>query len=93
MQGKRGRPSLEDEFEKTAKLYFQTAEIMRAVKEAEHRAYQAWQVLVNEARVKEKEYAVILRALLEMNDRVNAKRAKEITRLPANVIPMEQKGG
>jgi len=35
----------------------------------------------------------ILRALLEMNDRVNAKRAKEITRLPANVIPMEQRGG
>lgn len=92
MQGKRGRPSLEDEFERIAKLYFQTAEIMKTVQEAEHKAYQAWQVLGNEKRAKEKEYAALLKALLEINDRVNAKRPKEISKLPANVIPMEQRG-
>lgn len=93
MQGKRGRPSLEDEFERIAKLYFQTAEIMKVVNDAKGKAYAAWSVLADEARAKEKEHAALLKALLEMNDRVNAKRAKEITKLPANVIPMEQRGG
>ena len=92
MAGKRGRPSLEDEFERIAKLYLQTAETMKAVNDAKTKAYNAWSVLADEARAKEKEHAALLRALLEMNDRVNAKRAKEISKLPANVIPMEQRG-
>ena len=83
---------MEDEFERMAKWYFQTAEELRTIKETEDEAYRLWMKCRDEAREKEKSFASSLKRLLEMNDRVNAKRAKEISKLPANVIPME-KGG
>ena len=89
---RRGRPSLEDEFERTAKLYFETAEDLKATKKAEDDAYHRWQKLLGESRIKEKEFAAMLRALLEMNDRVQTKRSKEVSKLPANVISIEQRG-
>jgi len=79
MRGKRGRPSLEDELVETANFYFQTGEELKIIKDEEDKAYRQWNCCRERARNK-------------VNDRVNAKRAKEITKLPANVIPMEQRG-
>ena len=93
MRGKRGRPSLEDELVETANFYFQTGEELKIIKDEEDKAYRQWNCCRERARNKEAEFAALLKSLLELNDRVNAKRAKEITKLPANVIPMEQRGG
>lgn len=91
MQGKRRRPTLERELERVAKWYFLTAEELKTIKETEDKAYHQWIKCRDEAREKEKDYARALKTLLEMNDRVNAKREKEVSKFPDNVIPMEQR--
>ena len=93
MKVRRGRPSLEDELEETARYYFEIAEALRAAQKEDDEAYNHWQDCRERVRETEESYQRILRALLELRVRVDAKRAKEIAKLPANVIPIGQKGG
>ncbi len=97
MQGKRGRPSMEDELLRALNRHLEVTERAEELEAKHEEAYDLWGRLGREAKAERQKALALLKEVRAWRNGVEVKRRtqtskQEVAALPANVIPIELRG-